>query len=142
SLYRKSWSWRLVKDRIGLSTGKSPEEANSFSYQPPGAYPGTRNGPSWSDLSSSNSSVRSRSVTCPMPSQRGHIPPTREKVVFSAIVFAPFCTVMAPAAVTDGTLKEKAPGPPTCGSASVENRVRRCAFASVTLPTVDGTFAP
>ena len=55
-----------------------------------------------------------------MPSQRGHIPPTREKVVFSAMVLAPFWTVIAPAAVTEGTLKEKAPGPPTCGSASLE----------------------
>jgi hypothetical protein len=61
----------------------------------------------------------------PIPSQRGHIPPTREKVAFSAMVFAPFCTVIAPEAVTEGTLKEYAPGPPTCGSASFEKRVRR-----------------
>ena len=34
SLYRKSCSWRLVKEAIGLSAGKKPEAVNSFTYQP------------------------------------------------------------------------------------------------------------
>ena len=63
--------------------------------------------PSLSDWLASYSAVTSKSVTEPMPSQRGHMPPRRLNVAFSVFVLpAPRSTVMAPLAVTDGTLNE------------------------------------
>jgi hypothetical protein len=65
------------------------------------------------------------SVTDPMPSQRGHIPPVRVKVTFSALR-APFSIVIDPTARTDGMLKEKALDEPMCGSrAPAASRWRR-----------------
>ena len=58
------------------------------------------------------------------------------------MVLSPRWTVIAPEPDTLGTLKEYAPGPPMCGSASLENRVRRWAPASVMVPTVERTLAP
>ncbi len=49
---------------------------------------------------------------------------------------------MAPCELTEGTLKEKALGEPTCGSPTRLNRMRRNALASVTVPTVDRGLAP
>ncbi len=57
---------------------------------------------SLSDLVSSYSAVRSKSLTRPMPSQRGHMPPRRLKVAFSRLVLPPCSTVIEPLAVTDG----------------------------------------
>jgi hypothetical protein len=59
-----------------------------------------------SDRLSSYRADRSKSVTEPMPSQRGHMPPSRVKVAFSALVLAPRSTVIAPLALTEGTLNE------------------------------------
>ena len=55
---------------------------------------------------SSYNAVRSKSVTDPMPSQRGHMPPVRSYVAFSALVLPPRSTVIAPEALTEGVLKE------------------------------------
>jgi hypothetical protein len=69
--------------------------------------------PSLIDLLSSYSWVRSKSVTLPIPSQRGHMPPVRVKV--STVVWplpSPRSTVIVPLAVTEGTLKENAWGDP------------------------------
>ncbi len=49
---------------------------------------------------------------------------------------------MAPVPVAEGTLKEYACGPPMCGVARRLYSRRRRAFASVTVPTVERTFAP
>src|SRR5918996_1038194 len=77
-----------------------------------------------------------------MPSQRGHIPPVRVKVAFSVFVLLPRSTVMAPLARTEGTLKAKALGGPTCGFPSRLKRMRSIALASVTVPTVERASAP
>src|SRR4051794_5160490 len=83
------------------------------------------------------------SVTDPMPSQRGHMPPRRLKVAFFACVLpAPRSTVIAPLARTVGTLKEYAFGGPMCGSPSLLNRIRSIALASVAVPTVERGLAP
>lgn len=81
----------------------------------------------------------SMSETAPRPSQRGHMPPSRLNVALTA--FLP-PTEMAPWEVTEGTLKEKALGEPTCGSPSLLNKMRRKALASVTVPTVERGLAP
>jgi hypothetical protein len=69
-----------------------------------------------SDFDSSYSCFRSKSVTEPMPSQRGHMPPVMLKVFFS-VLLPPVVvsTVMAPAPRTDGTLNENAFDDPMCG---------------------------
>ncbi len=54
------------------------------------------------------------SETVPRPSQRGHMPPVRLNVAFSVFLL-PRSTVIAPLAVTEGTLKANAPGGPMCG---------------------------
>src|SRR5215217_1491598 len=96
-----------------------------------------------SDRLSSYSADRSKSVTEPMPSQRGHMPPRRVKVAFSVLVFpAPRSTVIAPLAFTDGTLNEYALGKPICGCPSRLNRMRSIALASVAVPTVERGLAP
>jgi len=77
-------------------------------------------------------------VTVPIPSQRGHIPPVW--VNSRCSVLPP--TVMAPLPVSDGMLNENACGEPMCGCPSLLNRMRSMAFASVTVPTVERTFAP
>ena len=59
---------------IGLSIG-SPMPSNSRPYHPSIEYPGIVSAPSLSDLVSSYNAVRSMSVTLPIPSQRGHMPP-------------------------------------------------------------------
>lgn len=47
------------------------------------------------------------SETAPRPSQRTHMPPVREKVAFTVLVFsAPRSTVIPPLARTEATLKE------------------------------------
>ena len=54
------------------------------------------------------------SETVPRPSQRGHMPPVRVKVAFS-VLRAPRSTVIAPLALTEGTLKAYALGGPMWG---------------------------
>src|SRR5829696_6706201 len=93
--------------------------------------------PSLIDLSASYKADRSKSVTEPRPSQRGHMPPSQLNVAFSAFVLPPRSTVMAPLALTEGTLNEYALGGPMCGLPSRLNRMRSIAFASVTVPTVE-----
>ncbi len=105
-------------------------------------YPGIVSAPSLSDLLSSYRAVRSKSVTEPMPSQRGHMPPRRVNVAFSAFVLPPRSMVMAPLARTDGTLNEYALGEPMCGFPSRLNRMRSIALASVAVPTVERGFEP
>ena len=99
--------------------------------------------PSFSDRLSSYSADRSKSVTEPMPSQRGHIPPSRVNVARSVFVLpAPRSTVIAPLARTDGTLNEYALGGPMCGFPSRLKRIRSIAFVSVAVPTVERGFEP
>src|SRR6266511_5390573 len=82
------------------------------------------------------------SVTLPMPSQRGHMPPSRVKVAFSVFVLAPRSTVIAPLPRTEGTLNEYALGEPICGFPSRLKRMRSSALASVAVPTVERGLAP
>ena len=82
------------------------------------------------------------SVTDPMPSQRGHMPPATANVRFSVFFPAPFSIVMLPAPRTDGTLKAKALGEPTYGLPRRLNSTRSSALASVTVPTVERELAP
>ncbi len=82
------------------------------------------------------------SVTEPMPSQRGHMPPVTVKVAFSVFVVPPFSVVIAPTPRTDGTLKEKAFEEPMCGLPRRLNSTRSIALASVTVPTVERELAP
>src|ERR671912_351276 len=99
--------------------------------------------PSPSDLPSSYSADRSKSVTEPIPSQRGHMPPRRVKVAFSVFVLpAPRSIVIAPVARTEGTLNEYALGGPMCGCPSRLKRMRSIALVSVTVPTVERGLAP
>ena len=70
------------------------------------------------------------------------MPPRRLKVSFTVRVRLPRSTVMAPAALTDGTLKANAPGEPICGLPSRLNRMRSSALASVAVPTVERGSAP
>ena len=50
--------------------------------------------------------------------------------------------MIAPVALTDGTLNEKALGEPMCGLPSRLNRMRSIAFASVAVPTVERGSEP
>ncbi len=79
------------------------------------------------------------SLTTPIPSQRGHIPPVR---VNSRSTCLPVEVDADPVPVTDAMLNENACADPTCGSPSRLNRMRSMALASVAVPTVDRTFAP
>jgi len=97
--------------------------------------------PSASDLESSKSWVRSISVTVPLPSQRGHMPPVRVKVCLTVLP-APRSIVIAPLARTEGTLKENALGEPMCGCPSRLKRMRSIAPESVAVPTVERASAP
>ena len=97
--------------------------------------------PSASDLESSKSWVRSMSVTVPMPSQRGHMPPVMLKRPPSRSC-RPRSTVTAPAPLTEATLKENALGEPMCGCPSRLKRMRSIALASVAVPTVERGLAP
>ena len=76
-----------------------------------------------------------------MPSQRGHMPPATLNVRLS-VTPAPRSTLIAPPPRTEGTLNEKACGPPMCGRPSRLKMTRSMAFASVTVPTVERTLAP
>ena len=82
------------------------------------------------------------SVTLPMPSQRGHMPPSSVNVAFSVFVLAPRSTVIAPLPLTEGTLNEYALGEPMCGFPSLLKRMRSIALASVAVPTVERGLAP
>ena len=104
-------------------------------------WPGIVRAPSLSDLLSSYSWDRSKSVTEPRPSQRGHMPPVREKVAFT-VLLPPRSTVIAPLARTEGTLKEYAWGDPMCGCPSRLKTIRSIALASVAVPTVDRGSEP
>ena len=98
--------------------------------------------PSLSDLLSSYSWDRSKSVTDPMPSQRGHMPPATVNSASRVFFPAPFSIVMLPAPRTDGTLKAKALGEPTCGLPRRLKSTRSIALASVAVPTVERGLAP
>src|SRR5215217_3910697 len=93
--------------------------------------------PSLIDLLLSYNAARSKSVTEPRPSQRGHMPPRRLKVAFLVWVLPPRSTVIPPLARTEGTLKEYALGEPICGFPSRLKRMRSIALTSVTVPTVE-----
>jgi len=82
------------------------------------------------------------SETEPRPSQRGHMPPVTLKLRRSLTVMPPRSSVIAPAPLTDGTLKENAWGEPMWGWPSRLNRIRRIVWASVAVPTVDLGSAP
>src|SRR5450759_3695149 len=97
SLYSRSWSSRLVNSRIGLSGAKKPQPLKMRPYQPSTLKPGIVSAPSLSDLLSSYIWVRSKSVTEPRPSQRGHMPPRMLKMRLSFIVLDPRSTVIASA---------------------------------------------
>ncbi len=81
------------------------------------------------------------SETDPRPSQRGHMPPVRLKVALTAFLL-PRSTVIAPLAVTEGTLKANAPGGPMCGLPTRLKRMRSMALASVAVPTVERGSLP
>ncbi len=74
SAYRSLSSSFLVNAAIGLSIGR-PAPLKIRPYQPSMLKPGTVSAPSARDWESSYSAVRSKSLTEPMPSQRGHMPP-------------------------------------------------------------------
>ena len=95
-----------------------------------------------SDLLASNSAVRSKSVTEPIPSQRGHMPPSCVNERRS--VFAPCApsTVTAPPPRTVGMLNANACDEPMYGCPRRENRMRSFALTSVAVPTVEREFAP
>ena len=76
-----------------------------------------------------------------MPSHRGHMPPAMLNFRLSARP-EPRSTLTAPAPLTEGTLNEYAWGPPICGCPMRLNTTRSIALASVTVPTVERTFAP
>ncbi len=80
-------------------------------------------------------------MTAPRPSQRGHMPPVRLKVALS-VLRLPRSTVIAPVALTEGTLKANALGEPMCGCPSRLKRMRSIALASVAVPTVERGSAP
>ena len=82
------------------------------------------------------------SLTDPMPSHRGHMPPVTVKARFSVFLPSPFSTVIDPTARTDGTLKEKALDEPMCGLPRRLNSTRSIALASVAVPTVERELAP
>jgi hypothetical protein len=71
--------------------------------------------PSLSDLLSSNSAVKSKSLTEPIPSQRGHMPPVMLKLRRSLTAVPPRSTVTAPAPDIEATLNENAWAEPMCG---------------------------
>ena len=83
-----------------------PKPLKMRPYQPSIEYPGIVSAPSLRDLLSSYSAVRSKSLTDPMPSHLGHMPPSRLNVAFSALVLLPRSTVIEPLARTVGMLKE------------------------------------
>src|SRR5687767_647730 len=89
-----------------------------------------------SDLVSSYSWDRSKSVTDPMPSQRAHMPPAIENDRFSDFP-APFSIETRPTPLMVGTLKEKALDEPMCGLPRRLHRTRNIALASVAVPTVE-----
>ena len=142
SLWSRSCSSFLVYLRIGLPVSKKPLPRKMRPYQPSMLKPGIVSAPSSRDLLSSYRADRSKSVTAPMPSQRGHMPPRRVKVARSVFVFAPRSTVIAPLAFTEGTLNEYALGGPMCGFPSRLKRMRSIALASVAVPTVERGLEP
>jgi hypothetical protein len=81
------------------------------------------------------------SVTLPMPSQRGHMPPVTLNVRCSVFP-VPFSTDICPAPRTEGMMKEKALDDPMCGLPRRLHRTRSMALASVAVPTVDRELAP
>ena len=85
--------------------------------------------------------MRSKSETEPRPSQRGHIPPVRVKVLLTVLP-APRSIVIDPLARTEATLKENAFGEPMCGCPSRLKRMRSMALASVAVPTVERGSVP
>src|ERR1044072_8683928 len=91
---------------------------------------------------SSCSADRSKSVTAPRPSQRGHMPPRRKNVAFLVWVLPPRSTVMPPLARTEGTLNEYALGEPMCGCPGRLKGIRSIGLASVAVPTVERGSAP
>ena len=111
-------------------------------YQPSMLYPGIVSAPSLSDLVSSYSCVRSKSVTEPRPSQRGHMPPVMLKLRFSRTLVPPFSMVTAPAPEMEATLKENAWGEPMCGLPRRLKRMRSIVLASVAVPTVERGSEP
>ena len=82
------------------------------------------------------------SLTRPMPSHRGHMPPVMLKLRRSFTVSPPLSIVTAPAPLIEATLNENAWGEPTCGWPSRLNTIRSIALASVAVPTVDRGLAP
>lgn len=98
--------------------------------------------PSASDFVSSYSWERSMSLIEPRPSQRGHMPPVTLKLRRSLTSFPARRTVTAPAPLIEATLNENACDEPMCGTASLLNRIRSIALASVAVPTVERGSAP
>ncbi len=98
--------------------------------------------PSFSDLVSSYNWARSRSLTEPRPSQRGHMPPMTLKLRRSFTVLPARSNRTAPAPLIEATLKENALGEPMCGCPRRLNRMRSSALASVAVPTVDRGSVP
>ncbi len=70
------------------------------------------------------------------------MPPVMLKVRRSFTVRPAFSMVIAPAPVTEGTLKANALGEPMCGCPSRLKRMRSIALASVAVPTVERGLAP
>ena len=82
------------------------------------------------------------SLTVPIPSHRGHMPPVTENSRRSLTDVPPRSYVTAPAPLTEATLKEKAWGGPTCGCPSRLKMIRSMALTSVAVPTVERELAP
>ena len=77
-----------------------------------------------------------------MPSQRGHMPPTRVNERFSRCFTPPFSNVTAPAPLIVAVLNENALGEPMCGLPSRLKTMRSIALASVAVPTVERGLEP
>ena len=82
------------------------------------------------------------SLTDPMPSHRGHMPPLTLNERFSTFLPSPFSIEIDPTPRADGTLKEKALDEPMCGLPRRLNSTRSIALASVAVPTVERELAP
>ena len=82
------------------------------------------------------------SLTWPMPSQRGHMPPVMVNERRSFTVVPPRSMVTAPAPLIEATLNENACDEPMCGWPRRLKTMRSIALTSVAVPTVERGLAP
>ena len=126
-----------------LPSAAAPSSPYIFQPQVPTPYPGTRIAPSLRLLVRSTTTSSSMAAWVPMPSHTGHMPPMNSKVATSPFGgLPPLSTTSRPLPLALARLKEKAELGPTCGSERRLKRIRRRAYASVAVPTVERALAP